>query len=73
MSEKHEKYSLKQQNLLDLRRFCYIVPGAGIEPALRYQNRILNPARLPVPPPRQFLGVQIYIIFIQLSKYFKIK
>lgn len=27
-----------------------LVPEAGIEPALRCQNRILNPARLPVPP-----------------------
>ena len=29
-----------------------MVPGARIELALCYQNRILNPARLPVPPPR---------------------
>ncbi len=27
-----------------------LVPPAGIEPALQYRNRILNPARLPVPP-----------------------
>ena len=26
------------------------VPGAGIEPALPNGNRILSPARLPVPP-----------------------
>ena len=30
-----------------------MVPGARIELALCFQNRILNPARLPVPPPRQ--------------------
>ena len=30
-----------------------LVPGAGIEPALRCQNWILNPARLPIPPPGQ--------------------
>lgn len=29
------------------------VPGAGIEPALCCQNWILNPARLPIPPPGQ--------------------
>jgi hypothetical protein len=27
------------------------VPGAGIEPALPNGNRILSPARLPIPPP----------------------
>ncbi len=32
-----------------------IVPGAGIEPALGDNpNRILSPARLPVPPPGQY-------------------
>ena len=29
-----------------------MVPGARIELALPFRNRILNPARLPVPPPR---------------------
>ena len=29
-----------------------MVPGGGIEPPLCFQNRILNPARLPVPPSR---------------------
>ena len=33
-----------------------MVPGARIELALCFQNRILNPARLPVPPPRQGMG-----------------
>lgn len=28
-----------------------MVPGAGIEPALPFENRFLRPARLPVPPP----------------------
>ena len=27
------------------------MPGAGIEPALPFENRFLRPARLPVPPP----------------------
>jgi hypothetical protein len=30
-----------------------MVPRAGIEPARCHHHRILNPARLPVPPPRQ--------------------
>ena len=30
-----------------------LVPGGGIEPPLCHQNRILSPARLPVPPSRQ--------------------
>ena len=30
-----------------------MVPGAGIEPALSFENQILSLARLPVPPPRQ--------------------
>ena len=29
-----------------------MVPEGGIEPPLPFGNRILNPARLPVPPPR---------------------
>ena len=29
-----------------------LVPRVGIEPTLSCPNRILNPARLPVPPPR---------------------
>ena len=29
-----------------------LVPGEGIEPTLCCQNRILSPARLPVPPAR---------------------
>ena len=29
-----------------------LVPEGGIEPPLPFGNRILNPARLPVPPPR---------------------
>ena len=32
-----------------------MVPGERIELSLCFQNRILNPARLPVPPPRHAL------------------
>ena len=39
-----------------MRRF---VPEAGIEPARPCEHRILNPARLPVPPLGQN-GRQIY-------------
>ena len=39
------------QNFLNLLIFeCYMVRAVGIEPTLCRQNRILNPARLPVPP-----------------------
>ena len=49
-------------------RFCYtffwlVVPWVGIEPTLCNQNWILNPARLPIPPPRLILGMQIYEYF----------
>ena len=38
-----------------IRKVLKQVPGAGIEPALRYYpNRILSPARLPVPPSGQY-------------------
>ncbi len=40
-----------------------LVPGARIELALCYQNRILNPARLPVPPPRLSLLVNAEVSF----------
>lgn len=30
-----------------------LVPGAGLEPALCFQNWILNPTCLPISPPRQ--------------------
>ena len=28
-----------------------LVPGAGLEPALPFEKRILSPQRLPIPPP----------------------
>ena len=31
------------------------VPGAGLEPALPEEKGILNPPRLPIPPPGQVL------------------
>ncbi len=36
-----------------LEPLVLMVPGGGIEPPLPFGNRILNPARLPVPPPRR--------------------
>jgi S-adenosylmethionine:tRNA ribosyltransferase-isomerase len=33
--------------------FLSLVPGGGIEPPLCYQNWILSPARLPIPPSRR--------------------
>ena len=43
---------------LILNKTKNFVLRVGIEPTLCYQNWILNPARLPVPPPKQ--GVQNY-------------
>ncbi len=37
-----------------------MVPGEGLEPSLCCQNRILNPARLPIPPPRPGEGPLVY-------------
>ena len=39
-----------------------MVPGGGIEPPLPFGNRILNPARLPVPPPRQGVGDDLGVV-----------
>ena len=36
-----------------------MVPGEGIEPSLPCGNRILNPARLPIPPSGQ-LGSRLF-------------
>ena len=33
-----------------------MVPGEGVEPSLPRGNRILNPARLPIPPSGQQLN-----------------
>ena len=33
-----------------------LVPGGGLEPPHCYQRRILNPLRLPIPPPGQGAG-----------------
>ena len=51
-----------------------MVPRARIELALCYQNRILNPARLPVPPPRHIIDrvYQAYLVckaFLFQCKY----
>jgi hypothetical protein len=38
-----------------------VVPGEGIEPTLCRQNRILSPARLPVPPSRRLDQTEVYV------------
>ena len=47
-----------------------LVPKAGLEPALCCQNRILSPARLPVPPLRlicmRYLLYTSYINFVKI-------
>ena len=37
-----------------------MVPKVGVEPTLPYGNRILNPARLPIPPLRR-TGESLYL------------
>ena len=44
-----------------------MVPEAGLEPALCYQNWILNPARLPISPLRQELRAANYIFFTGIT------
>ena len=34
-----------------LNILIYLVPGAGLEPARPFGQRILSPLRLPIPPP----------------------
>lgn len=44
---------IKKGLRINPKSLFYLVPRAGIEPARCHHHRILNPARLPVPPPRQ--------------------
>ena len=44
-----------------------LVPRAGIEPARYCYHRILSPARLPIPPSGQGIGVQIYCKILKLQ------
>ena len=48
--------SKKIKETLQIQRFSHflILPQTGIEPVLYHYNRILSPARLPVPPRRHF-------------------
>ena len=48
-----------------------MVPEAGLEPALCYQNWILNPARLPISPLRQDLRGAKYIYASSAVPVFK--
>ena len=43
-----------------LRRGFSVVPRVGLEPTLPEGNWILNPARLPISPPRLFAPYLIY-------------
>ena len=45
----------KKKRGIEPRFFVLMVPRAGIEPARPQGHWILNPARLPVPPPRHEL------------------
>ena len=52
------------------------VPGAGLEPARPLGHRILNPERLPIPPPGQF-GIaelnKLAVILLSPSGVLKLK
>ncbi len=50
-----------------LLRLFTLVPRAGIEPARDHSHRILNPARLPVPPPRQ--SPQIITTILKIASF----
>ncbi len=64
---------------LDLLNYIdKIVLRVGIEPTLCYQNWILNPARLPVPPPKQvckiiksFISNKMFQIIIKFGPLLK--
>ena len=43
-----------------IRRGFSVVPRVGLEPTLPEGNWILNPARLPISPPRHFAPYLIY-------------
>ncbi len=47
----------KKASIALLLRLLTCVPGSGIEPPRHRCHRILSPACLPVPPPRQGLAV----------------
>jgi len=54
--------------------YSYFVPGAGIEPARSHLHRILNPARLPIPPPGPSeLGMRKYTYTSKLKASHKKK
>ena len=42
-----------------------MVPGEGVEPSLPRGNRILNPARLPIPPSGQHILFDKVSLFLQ--------
>ena len=51
ITERKGDFPKHRQNFLNLPiSECYMVRAVGIEPTLCHQNRILSPARLPVPP-----------------------
>ena len=45
-----------------------MVPRVGVEPTRCHHHRILNPARLPIPPPRQ-RGASITNCFKDAKRY----
>ena len=44
------------------------MPPVGVEPTLCYQNWILSPARLPIPPQRRFTATHYFKPIVLLSQ-----
>ena len=47
----------KAEHLISDVRLLFGMPPVGVEPTLPCENWILSPARLPIPPQRQLLGM----------------
>ena len=47
-----------------------MVPGAGLEPARHCWRGILSPLCLPIPPPGQFMVLELYYILCKNIDFF---
>ena len=56
----NQSYSASKIKPPQLRRGFMLVPRVGLEPTLPEGNWILNPARLPISPPRLLAQHLIY-------------
>jgi hypothetical protein len=56
-------------DVLQAERPPMVVPGAGLEPARSFDQRILSPLRLPIPPPGQVLKNAVLLGFSLFSAF----